>query len=663
MPKYSFKSITTVPNAQTFIDYTLSKTNRQTPTIVRARWKISSIRRFYMRKIRFTGQNIINRFNRIIDEFPRLDSIHPFYSDLMNVLYDRDHYKIALSQLNIGKQLILNISRDYIKLLKYGDSLYRCKQLKRAALGRMVKIIKQQKSTLLYLEQVRQHISRLPTIDPFNKTLLLIGFPSCGKSSFMNQITNANVEIAPYPFTTKSLYIGHCDYNYCRYQIIDSPGILDRKLSQRNIIEMQTITALAHLNCICLYFIDLSPFSNYSIQQQCKLFYSLKPLFNNKPIIIILNKCDLRKFDQLSNDEKNLIKQLKNYSSSKHIDIIEMSNKSKQNVINVRNKACDILLSHYIDIKSVNNTNNDKIENRLFIANPIKRDNKIREITKEPALSSKDSKDKKENIKQIEEENGGPGVFNFDYRKHWNLKNNEWKFDIIPQFYDGKNISDFYHQINIDKKLNDLENEEKEKLNEFMEIDVENDEMYNNYQLNDDDKLLSKFILRKHDLIKKESSHKRKIRDSRPQIPRSSKKTNLSQLKYSLDDLGINTKKVVNTLKNQENKSKESLFHRRGRSRIRNKSDLNLDSNDNKSGLDFQEISRVQNRSKSKSRQRTKTPSKGISSMKASETAQTLKKRAIFALNKKGRTHESDRRIYTQKPLHLFKGKGHPKGR
>ena len=49
--------------------------------------------------------------------------------------------------------------------------------------------------------------------------------------------------------------------------------------------------------------------------------------------------------------------------------------------------------------------------------------------------------------------------------------------------------------------------------------------------------------------------------------------------------------------------------------------------------------------------------------MKASETAQTLKKRAIFALNKKGRTHESDRRIYNQKPLHLFKGKGHPKGR
>jgi len=54
----------------------------------------------------------------------------------MNVLYDRDHYKLALGQINSVKHQIDNISKDYLKLLKYGDSLYRCKQLKRACLGR-----------------------------------------------------------------------------------------------------------------------------------------------------------------------------------------------------------------------------------------------------------------------------------------------------------------------------------------------------------------------------------------------------------------------------------------------------------------------------------------------------------------------------------------------
>lgn len=37
--------------------------------------------------------------------------------------------------------------------MKYGDSMYRCKQLKRAALGRMCTILKRQKSSLEYLEQ------------------------------------------------------------------------------------------------------------------------------------------------------------------------------------------------------------------------------------------------------------------------------------------------------------------------------------------------------------------------------------------------------------------------------------------------------------------------------------------------------------------------------
>ena len=54
----------------------------------------------------------------------------------MNVLYDRDHYKLALGQVNAACHQIDNIAKDYLRLLKFGDSLYRCKQLKRACLGR-----------------------------------------------------------------------------------------------------------------------------------------------------------------------------------------------------------------------------------------------------------------------------------------------------------------------------------------------------------------------------------------------------------------------------------------------------------------------------------------------------------------------------------------------
>jgi len=77
-----------------------------------------------------------------LDHFPKINDIHPFYADLMNVLYDRDHYKLALGHLNKAKSITEKISNDYVRMLKYADSLYRCKTLKKAALGRMCTLLK-----------------------------------------------------------------------------------------------------------------------------------------------------------------------------------------------------------------------------------------------------------------------------------------------------------------------------------------------------------------------------------------------------------------------------------------------------------------------------------------------------------------------------------------
>ena len=41
----------------------------------------------------------------------QVDDIHPFYADLLNVLYDRDHYKLALGQLAVARSLIDRIAQ------------------------------------------------------------------------------------------------------------------------------------------------------------------------------------------------------------------------------------------------------------------------------------------------------------------------------------------------------------------------------------------------------------------------------------------------------------------------------------------------------------------------------------------------------------------------
>ena len=192
---YNFKSIVNIPSAQELVDISLSKTQRKTPTVVAAGFKISRIRKFYMKKVKYMQTTVTERLIGVVDGFPKLNDVHPFYADLMNVLYDRDHYKLALGHVNKARSICDNIANDYVRLLKYADSLYRCKMLKRAALGRTCTMLKKLKSSLDYLEEVRKHLARLPQIDTNARTLIVTGFPNVGKSSFVNNVTNANVDV------------------------------------------------------------------------------------------------------------------------------------------------------------------------------------------------------------------------------------------------------------------------------------------------------------------------------------------------------------------------------------------------------------------------------------------------------------------------------------
>jgi nucleolar GTP-binding protein len=59
----------------------------------------------------------------------------------------------------------------------------------------MATLMKRQGPSLEYLEQVRQHMSRLPSIDPNTRSVLLCGYPNVGKSSMMNKLTKADVDV------------------------------------------------------------------------------------------------------------------------------------------------------------------------------------------------------------------------------------------------------------------------------------------------------------------------------------------------------------------------------------------------------------------------------------------------------------------------------------
>ena len=50
-------------------------------------------------------------------------------------------------------------------------------------------------------------MSRLPSIDPNTRTLMITGYPNVGKSSFINKVSRADVEVQPYAFTVDGVFV------------------------------------------------------------------------------------------------------------------------------------------------------------------------------------------------------------------------------------------------------------------------------------------------------------------------------------------------------------------------------------------------------------------------------------------------------------------------
>lgn len=435
-------------------------------------------------------------------------------------------------------------------MLKYGDSLYRCKRLKIAGLGRMATCVRKLKPSLSYLEEVRKHMGRLPSIDPFTRTILMCGFPNVGKSSFVNNITNANVEVQPYAFTTQSLYVGHTDYNNVKWQVIDSPGILDRDLNSRNTIEMQSITALAHLKACILYLMDISETGGYTIPQQIRLFSDIKPLFANKPHILVLTKIDIQPYDTLADESKALIEA---FVSEHGVKVVQLSNNIGDTIFQVKQAACDLLLDFRLKNEEKNVSRNkvlkmeeDYLKGITVFKPQAPRDNKTRPAYTPDNFAAQSAAGERVNIRQMQEENGGAGVFVLPPEERYIFEKDEWKFDVIPEIYNGKNVIDFVDP-DIEEKLAELEAEEDQLLKEL------------EGQIQDEDEVPEEY-LEAHEQVKQKIGEKRveSVINSHKKV--NSKYKSLSGLKEKLQEKGLDSSGVSSRFANEKGKARARVM-------------------------------------------------------------------------------------------------------
>jgi len=250
-------------------------------------------------KLQEFSMQVKAKLRQVVEEFPSIDRLNPFYLELAEILVGIDKLKQSLGAVHNCIPPIDEITNKHIMALKLTNDFRQMKKTRSAAKGRISSILRATAPNLDFIIEAKKTLSQLPGIAPNIPSIVCAGFPNVGKSTLVKMVSTAEPEIAYYPFTTRKLIIGHLNVGNQRVQIVDTPGILDRPMSERNDIELQAVAALKYLANVIIFMIDPSEACGWTFEQQLNLLNEVQRMFPLNPLLIALNKIDITPDKQL----------------------------------------------------------------------------------------------------------------------------------------------------------------------------------------------------------------------------------------------------------------------------------------------------------------------------------------------------------------------------
>ena len=289
-----FRNIPPILTAKQLLDRSIRRTKK---IQIHDRDKRYEIKKIIIARTETFITDLTSQLESYVKNFPSIDKLPLFYQEIIDIKIDTDKLKKSLGAIDWARKTTLMVySTQNSSLIKSGNVEF-LKQKQKEIYGRVSSIVKQVDKNLVFLSNAQKILRTFPDIEDI-PTVVIAGYPNVGKSSLIRQLSAAKPEIAQYPFTTKQIYVGHMEktvrYEKKQYQIIDTPGLLDRPLAERNNIEKQAIAALRNLADLIVFIFDPSGTSGYQMSEQTLMLEDIKKLFCDVPFIIVENKVDVK---------------------------------------------------------------------------------------------------------------------------------------------------------------------------------------------------------------------------------------------------------------------------------------------------------------------------------------------------------------------------------
>lgn len=292
-----FEKFYRVWTSQQLLDYAFSKASSKPASLPKALPNLEKVKRKEIKRMENATNILVEKISGIVKSVPNLDELPPFYRKLSHLLVDNDDMRVALARINGVIPVLKSLFKQYRRKVGQAINAKQAGLSRTEFFGRCSSVVRKIDDALLFLETCRVKLQDIPSIDLEIPSIVVAGYPNVGKSTLVGKLSTAKPQVSEYPFTTKQIFLGtyRDELNSKYFQVIDTPGILDRPMHQRNTIEKQAILALNTIASLILFVFDPTPASGYDITSQLNLYHEVRENFADDfeiPVLVVINKID-----------------------------------------------------------------------------------------------------------------------------------------------------------------------------------------------------------------------------------------------------------------------------------------------------------------------------------------------------------------------------------